>query len=145
MGKISAEVVNELKARLDKVTSKPNNIPGLVFAAVDKSGDIIFEHASGKRGLGSEEPMTTDTVFWIASCTKMIVSIAVMQLVEQGKLALDDVELVEELAPELRDVKVLEEGPDGKLSLVDKKQGITLRMLLSHTGNTSNFFVWCSR
>jgi beta-lactamase class A len=43
--------------------------------------------------------MTADTVFWIASCTKMIVGIACMQLVEQGKLALDDVELVEKIAP----------------------------------------------
>jgi hypothetical protein len=43
--------------------------------------------------------MTADTVFWIASCTKMIAGIACMQLVEQGKLALDDVELVEKIAP----------------------------------------------
>lgn len=134
MGKISAEAVNSLKARVDATTSKPNGVAGLVYAAVDRDGDLIFEHASGKRGLGSDQPMTLDTVFWIASCTKMIVGIAAMQLVEQGKLALDDVEQVERLAPELKAVKVLERSADGKLSLVDKKRGITLRMLLTHTG-----------
>lgn len=58
-----------------------------------------------------------------------------MQLVEQGKLALDDAELVGRLAPELRDAKILD-GHDesGKPRLREKKVGITLRHLLSHTG-----------
>jgi CubicO group peptidase (beta-lactamase class C family) len=143
MGKISAEAVSALKDRVDATTNKPNGAAGLVYVAVDRDGDFIFEHASGKRGLGSEQPMTLDTVFWIASCTKMITGIAVMQMVEQGKLALDDVEQVERLAPELKAVKVLEESADGKLSLVDKKQGITLRMLLTHTGmQNSPYHSW---
>ena len=134
MGKISAETISALKARVDSTTSNPNGAAGLVYVAVDIDGDFIFEHASGKRGLGVDQPMTLDTVFWVASCTKMITGIAAMQLVEQGKLSLDDVEQVERLAPELKAVKVLEKSADGKLSLVDKKQGITLRMLLTHTG-----------
>ncbi|GAD91962.1 beta-lactamase family protein [Paecilomyces variotii No. 5] len=133
MAKITPEIESALKSKLDSVTSKPNGVPGLVYVAVNKDGDTVFEHASGKRGLDSKEPMTTDTVFWIASCTKMITSIAAMQLVEQGKLALDDVALVERLAPELRDVKVLQEDASGNLTLVEKERGITLRMLLSHT------------
>ena len=58
-----------------------------------------------------------------------------MQLVEQGKLALDDADLVEKVAPELRDMKILK-GFDAqdKPILVEKKNRITLRMLLSHTG-----------
>jgi CubicO group peptidase (beta-lactamase class C family) len=43
--------------------------------------------------------MTMDSVFWIASCTKMITGIACMQLVEQGKLSLDDGDQVEKIAP----------------------------------------------
>jgi len=53
-----------------------------------------------------------------------------MQLVEQGKVPLDDANELERICPELKDVKVLQE--DG--TLVDKKRGITLRMLLTHTG-----------
>lgn len=52
-----------------------------------------------------------------------------MQLVEQGMLSLDDADQVERLCPELTDVQVLQS--DG--TLVPKRRGITLRMLLSHT------------
>lgn len=57
-----------------------------------------------------------------------------MQLVEQGKLSLDDVQQVEKIAPELRDVKALEGDLKSGFKLVDKDRGITLRMLLNHTG-----------
>lgn len=73
--------------------------------------------------------MTLDTIFWIASCTKMLTGVACMQLVEQGLLKLDDSEETERLCPELRELKVL--LPDGTLE--EKKMGITLRMLLTHT------------
>ncbi len=53
-----------------------------------------------------------------------------MQLVEQGKLSLDDADLAEKICPEFKTVKVLQD--DG--TLVEKKNRITLRMLLSHTG-----------
>jgi CubicO group peptidase (beta-lactamase class C family) len=129
MSKVKASEVDGLKAQIDQLTSDPDGAPGIVFAAVNKSGDIIFEHASGKTGCGQDAPMTMETVFWIASCTKMIAGIACMQLVEQGKLKLDDVESIEKLCPELKEVKVLDDNGN----LVDKEQGITLRMLLSHT------------
>ena len=72
--------------------------------------------------------MDLDTVFWIASCTKLLATMACMQAVEQGKLRLDDAGQVGELCPELRAVKVI--GDDGKL--VEREGEITLRMLLSH-------------
>ncbi|EHY56851.1 hypothetical protein HRR83_002072 [Exophiala dermatitidis] len=128
MAKIAAEAVPQLKSQIDAVTSDPAGAPGVVFTAVNKNGETIFEHASGKVGVGQEKPMSVDNVFWIASCTKMITGIACMQLVEQGKLALDDVDQVEKLAPELKAVQVW----DGS-KLVPKKRGITLRMLLAHT------------
>ncbi|KAG9384028.1 Beta-lactamase family protein [Pyrenophora tritici-repentis] len=59
----------------------------------------------------------------------MIAGLACMQLVEQGKLHLDDGDETERLVPELKDVKVLQK--DG--SLVEKNKKITLRMLLTHT------------
>jgi CubicO group peptidase (beta-lactamase class C family) len=137
MAKLCSQVIDTLKEKLDAVTSNPDGIPGLVMIAIDRNGDYVFEHASGTIGLGVNKPMTLDTVFWTASCTKILVSIAAMQLVEQGKLALDDIDLVETLAPELKDVKVLEEDPSGELRLVEKIGGITLRMLLTHTGMTT--------
>lgn len=99
MAKVAAQAVPQLQAQIDALTSDPAGAPGVVFAAVNKNGELIFEHASGKVGCGRPEPMTMDNIFWIASCTKMITGIACMQLVEQGKLALDDSDLVEKLAP----------------------------------------------
>jgi CubicO group peptidase (beta-lactamase class C family) len=73
--------------------------------------------------------MSLDSIFWIASCTKILATIACLQAVEQGKLSLDDHKQVYKLCPELEKVKVLQD--DG--SLVAKDKEITLRMLLSHT------------
>jgi CubicO group peptidase (beta-lactamase class C family) len=99
MAKISTKVVDDLKQQIDVVTADPEGIPGTVYCAVNKNGELIFQHASGVIGKGKQEKMTMDTVFWIASCTKMVTGIACMQLVEQGKLALDDGDLVEKIAP----------------------------------------------
>lgn len=63
-----------------------------------------------------------------------------MQLVEQDILRLDDPGQVESLAPELRDVQVLKELAGGRFELVAKKSRITLRMLLTHTGETDPIY-----
>lgn len=119
-----------VQSSLDSVTSDPNTgISGLVFAAIDKNGDIITANASGNRGLNTKKPMTLDSVFWIASCSKLLTAIACMQLVEQGKLKLDDHEQLYDIVPELKEKQVLND--DG--TLVSKNKEITLRMLLSHT------------
>jgi CubicO group peptidase (beta-lactamase class C family) len=82
--------------------------------------------------------MTLETVFWIASCTKLITAIACMQLVEKGKLSLDDADQAEKLCPELKQSKVLKGFDENhKPILESKKTGITLRMLLSHQGEFS--------
>ncbi len=99
MARVSSDAVTALKERIDAVTADADGIPGVVYCAVNKDGDLLFEHASGKMGVGQERNVDMDTVFWIASCTKMITGIACMQLVEQGKLELDSVELVERIAP----------------------------------------------
>lgn len=99
MAKIAAEAVPQLQSQIDALTSDPKGAPGVVFAAVNKNGELVFQHASGKVGAGKDQAMTLDNVFWIASCTKMITGVACMQLVEQGKLALDDADQVEKLAP----------------------------------------------
>ena len=65
------------------------DIPGLVAMAADDS-DIIYQGAAGRRGDATAPAMTTDTVFRIASMTKAVASVAAMQLVEQGKLSLDE-------------------------------------------------------
>jgi len=132
---LSESTTASIRKTIDEATSDKSKIPGFVAAIVGRDGKTIFSHASGTKGCDSKEPMTLDTVFWIASCTKMIGGIAAMQLCEQGKLWLDDADLVEKVAPELKDVRILN-GLDekSKPEYVDKTKRITLRMLLTHTG-----------
>src|SRR5262247_3524725 len=64
-------------------------VPGVVaMAATDKG--LLYEGAFGLRAIDQSPAMTLDTVFRIASMTKVITSVAAMQLVEQGKLKLEE-------------------------------------------------------
>lgn len=124
----------DVRSLMDAATSDPKGIPGAVLYVVNKEGKPIFTHASGRRGVETTKPMDLDTVFWIASCTKMIAGIACMQMVEKGQLRLDDADQVEEVCPELKAIKILKgNDANGKPILVEKKNRITLRMLLTHT------------
>ena len=128
---LSEDVLKNLRKTVEDAVANPKtDIPGASVVVVGKDGQELFAHAAGQRGVGSSDQMTLDSVFWIASCTKMIAGLACMQLVEQGKLHLDDGDEIENLIPELRNLQVLQK--DGKL--VPKNKNITLRMLLSHTG-----------
>jgi CubicO group peptidase (beta-lactamase class C family) len=113
--------------------------PGVVALAADDTG-VVYQGAFGKRRAGGDAAMTVDTVFWIASMTKAITSVAAMQQVEQGKLALDAP--LGETLPELATVKVLEGFDDaGAPILRPARRAITLRHLLTHTaGYTYN--IW---
>jgi len=106
-------------------------VPGVVAVAADDSG-VIYQGAFGRRSLASDAPMTLDTVFRIASMTKAITGTAAMQMVEQGKLALD--QPAGEVLPELAAPQVLEGFDDsGKPVLRPAREKITLRRLLTHT------------
>jgi hypothetical protein len=127
---LSAETLSNLQGSVNKAcVDAKHDLPGVAVVVVGKDGNELFAHSAGKRGLVSDEPMTLDTIFWIASCTKMLTGFACMQLVEQGVLKLDDGDHLEDILYELKSVKVLRE--DG--SFEDKKNKITLRMLLTHT------------
>jgi CubicO group peptidase (beta-lactamase class C family) len=63
-------------------------VPGVMaMAATDKG--VIYEGAFGKRELGKDASMTLDSVVWIASMTKAITATAAMQLMERGKIKLE--------------------------------------------------------
>ena len=108
-----------------------DRIAGLSAAAADEHG-AIYQSAFGRRGLDSPARMTADSVFRIASMTKAIAGAAAMQMVEQGKLSLD--QPANEILPFLADTKVLL-GFDAKDNPILRapKTRITLRNLLTHT------------
>lgn len=106
-------------------------VPGVVALAASDAG-VIYEGAFGERDLAAGPAMTLDTVFRIASMTKAITSVAAMQLVEAGGLALD--EPIGGVLPELAEPFVLQGfEASGKPRLRPAKRPITLRHLLTHT------------
>ena len=117
--------------RCSKNAVAAGDVPGVV-AAVTTRDATIYEAAFGERVLGQGPAMTADTVMWIASMTKPVTGVAAMQLVEQGRMSLD--EPAAKVIPSLGEVKVLE-GWDaqGKPRLREAKGVITLRKLLTHT------------
>jgi methyl acetate hydrolase len=126
------------KAQIDQILrqkSEAKEIPGVVAMAATGS-EVIYQGAFGKRDLSKDDPkdnvMTTDSVFWIASMTKAITTAAGMQLVEQGKLSLD--EPIGKLLPDLASPQVLEGfDANGGPKLRPAKSPITLRQLMTHT------------
>jgi len=124
---VSAAALAEI---LHKATAD-GDVPGVAATLGDERG-VIFEGAAGTRGIGSAAAMTPDTVFWIASMTKPIVSVAALQLVERGKLSLDAP--LGALLPQLAAPQVLEGFDDaGKPRLRPARRPITLKHLLTHT------------
>jgi methyl acetate hydrolase len=119
-----------LKARVDA-----GDAPGVVAMAAMKDA-VIYQGAFGLRAKGAPAAMSLDTVFAIASMTKLLTSVAAMQLVECGKLALD--EPAARIDPTLDSPQVLD-GFDAKGApqLRPSRRPITLRHLLTHTSGFS--------
>ena len=110
-------------------------IPGVVAMAANETS-IVYQGAFGPRSMATAVPMSTDTVFRIASMVKLLTSVAALQLVEQGRLKLD--EPAANIDPELASSLVLA-GFDtrGAPQLRPPRQPITLRHLLTHTSGFS--------
>src|SRR5215831_18589372 len=122
------------KAQIDQILRQKSDaaeIPGVVAMAANGK-EVIYQSAFGKRDLSRDDPMTVDSVFWIASMTKAITTAGAMQLVEQGRLSLD--EPIGKLLPDLASPQVLD-GFDagGEPKLRPAKRPITLRQLMTHT------------
>lgn len=83
--------INQLTDHFDKILSeqfKPNEPGATVLVA--RNGQIIYNKAFGMANLENNIPMHVDHVFWIASIGKQFTAIAILQLMEQGKLNLQD-------------------------------------------------------
>src|ERR1051325_2906545 len=121
-------------ARIDEVLRSAidhGDVPGVVAMATTRDS-VVYQGAFGHRTLPDGPAMNTNTVFWIASMTKAITSTAAMQLVEQGKLSLE--QPIRDVLPELASPQVLEGfTPSGEPRLRSAKRPITLRHLLTHT------------
>jgi methyl acetate hydrolase len=118
---------------------KDTKVPGVVALVTDRSG-VIYAHAAGERSRAARVPMTVDTIFNIASMTKPIGAAAIMMLVEQGKLGLDDP--ISKYVPEFRGKPVLAtfNSTDATFTTRAATREVTIRHLLSHSSGLAYGF-----
>ena len=116
-------------------------IGGAVFG-IERHGKVVWLQATGYRDKAANVPMTTDSLFPLASMTKPIASVVVMTLVEQGRIALRDP--LSKYLPAFKDVKVAkdlqggEPGTPGPIATVPLARPITIQDLLRHTAGLVN-------
>jgi methyl acetate hydrolase len=112
-------------------------VPNVAAIAADRKG-IVYEGAAGPRVAGESEPVTVDTHFRIMSMTKMVATVAALQLMERGQLDFDAP--IERYCPEWADLQVLE-GFDGDTPrLRPPASKATVRQLVTHTSGASYWF-----
>jgi len=99
---------------------------------VARRGRLVHFEAHGLMDLESKRPMQKDAIFRIASMSKPITGVAVMMLLEEGKLRLNDP--VSKFLPEFKDPKVaVAKGSPGEFYVVPADRELTIRDLLTHT------------
>jgi CubicO group peptidase (beta-lactamase class C family) len=135
--KPSPEAAGLAPARLERIDSlirdavERRQIAGGV-ALLARHGKLGYLKAIGRQDIEANKPMAADTLFRIASMTKPVTSVAVMMLVEDGKVRLNDP--VSKFIPEFKEMKVLVPGAAGAgNTLVPAQREITIHDLLTHT------------
>ena len=96
-----------------------------------RKGQVADVFAAGFRDLALEAPMQRDTIVRIYSMTKIIVSVAALLLVEEGRLSLLDP--VKDYLPEFDDPEVSTGGTSKNPQLVPAEEPITIHHLFTHT------------
>jgi CubicO group peptidase (beta-lactamase class C family) len=116
-----SEALTAIAARVDEM-AKGDQFSGAVL--VGRRGKVLWQKAVGLANRDSHTPNTLETQFRNGSMNKMFTATAALQLIEAGKLSLDDTV-----------GKVLPDYPNGEIAAK-----VTIRHLLTHTGGTGDFF-----
>lgn len=120
----SAPVSESLQPYVDR-----HEVAGAVALVADRNG-VLSVDAVGSADIAGGRPMRADTMFWIASQTKGMTAAAVMMLVDEKKLSLDDP--VEKYLPEFKGQMVVAEKDGEHVLLRKPKHPVTVREVLSH-------------
>jgi methyl acetate hydrolase len=111
---------------------RDTRIPGIVALVVD-ADRVVYTGAFGRQNVAAGVPMATDSIFRIASMTKPVTSVAVMMLVQEGDIGLDDP--VANYLPAFEDQQVIENfnAADKTYTTRPAARPMTVRHLLTHT------------
>ena len=126
---LSAEALARIAPALRTYTES-SRLPGIVFA-VARHGKLVQLEAVGSMDIAQRTPMRTDAVFRIVSMTKAVTGAAVAQMIERGKIRLDDP--VSKYIPAFANVRVYVGGPAAKPTLRTPTRPITIVDLLTHS------------
>ena len=123
----SAAIDTSLRAAVER-----KDVPGVV-ALVTNRERVLYQGAFGVADVSTGRALQADALFRIASMTKPVTSLALMQLIEQGRIGLDDP--VEKYLPELANPKVFEsfDAATGEYRLRPASRPVTVRHVLTHT------------
>ncbi|WP_206610310.1 serine hydrolase domain-containing protein [Croceibacterium ferulae] len=130
---ISSERLDRLRAELQRYVDE-GRLAGAVVR-VSQNGTPVLSEAVGWRDREAGDPMQEDSIFRIASQTKALTSVAVLMLMEEGKLLLGDP--VGKHLPEWQNPTVAVATPEGGYDIVPADRPITIRDLLTHTAGIS--------
>ena len=122
--------------------------PGIMEAFIPYSttSKYLTDHSAGNfqytgvNGLKTPiEPMNLDATFWLASCTKLLTTIAALQCVERGQIGLDDD--VSSVLTKLKDIDIITGFQEGTNTPILKKteNKVTLRLETEHSQFSSRF------
>jgi len=130
---IDGAQVNQLLER----AAQGGAVPGAIAMAADRDG-VTYSGAAGVLSVDGDQPARIDTMLRIASMTKPITSVAVLQLIEQRRLELE--QTVASVLPEFGDLKVLEGFDGDRPRLREPRRPATIHHLLTHTSGLAYWF-----
>ncbi|HNY38961.1 MAG TPA: serine hydrolase domain-containing protein [Bryobacteraceae bacterium] len=124
------------KARLERIKPRMQQFADDKYVAgtvtlVMRRGELVHLEAAGWQDIEAKKPMRTDSIFQIMSMTKPVTGVAVMMMVEEGRLRLADP--VEKHLPEFRGQLMIESKDGDRVTLKKPSRPITIRDLMTHT------------
>src|SRR4051794_33124760 len=135
----SVGVSKERLHRIDDLVRRNidnHRIAGAV-TLVGRKGKVVHFEAQGVIDLDSKKPMENDTLFRMASSTKPVTGVAIMMMIEEGKVRLNDP--VSKFIPEFKGMKVaVQREPESEIQLVPAEREITIRDLMTHTSGLAS-------
>jgi CubicO group peptidase (beta-lactamase class C family) len=134
----SVERLQRIGRTLDEKYIRPGHIPG-ALTQIWRRGELVHSEAQGSMDLERARPLAEDTIFRIYSMTKPITAVALMMLVEEGRIGLDD-EVAAHI-PAWKDLGVFIGGVPGAFLTVPPKRPMKVIDLLTHTAGLTYGFL----
>ena len=134
---MSHERLEKIAPTLSNLYLKNGKFPGFI-SAIARKGKVVHYETIGFSDLETQEPLKRDSLFRIYSMSKPVTGVALMILLEEGKVRLNDP--VSLYIPEFAETKVLIINEDGTTELTDQTKEMTIRDLATHTSGIAYDF-----